>query len=96
MFGGWVTDAESGAWVPILKDQRFNRRVALHRVKGCLKGCKTCERCDPMVVIRGDTYHGGSPRRCFGLLRIELNEVVGCKELADFLGNALKAHGLLA
>ena len=31
VFGGWFTDAESGAWVPILKDQRFNRRVALHK-----------------------------------------------------------------
>ena len=69
-------------------------RVALYRVNGCLSGYKSIERCDQEVVIRFDTYHGGSPRRCFRLLRVSHFEQVGCRELAVFLEDVMIWHGL--
>ena len=38
----------------------------------------------------------GSPHTRFGLLRMELNEGMGCRELAAFLENALILHGMEA
>ena len=69
-------------------------RVALYRVNGCLSGYKSIERCDQKVVIRFDTYHGCSLRRCFRLLKRLRNRQVGCGELAVSLGNALVWQGI--
>jgi len=31
--------------------ERFKKRVAIHRVKGCEKGYKTCEKAAQLVAI---------------------------------------------
>jgi len=62
----------------------FASRVALHRVKGCSSGYKTCERFNQKVVILRDTYRGDNPRMCFRLLRIELTEALGRREFDTF------------
>ena len=69
-------------------------RGALHRVKGCGNGYKTCERVEPVVASRGDTYLAGSLFEMFRLPRVLLNEVVGCGDLAVFLRNGLILHDL--
>jgi hypothetical protein len=48
------------------------------------------------VSFLGDMNLRGSPRRCFGLLRMELIEGLGCGELAVFLEDALILQGILA
>ena len=75
--------------------QRFNRRVALHRVNGCSDGYKTCEMFDQKVVILRDTYHEMSHFHVFWLLRNELSEQVGCREFDTFFENALICHGIV-
>ena len=48
------------------------------------------------VSFLGDMNLRGSPRRCFGLLRMELIEGLGCGELAVFLEDALIQQGMSA
>ena len=93
---GLLCVAVSSAHVAILRVQRFNQRVALHRVLGCSNGYKTCEMFNQKVVILRDTYHGSNLRRWFRLLKIEHFEGLGCREFDTFSRNALIAHGIEA
>ena len=76
--------------------ERFNQRVALHRVKGCSSGYKTREMFNQKVVILCDTYHGDNLRRWFRLLLIEHLEGLGCREFDTFSENALICQEILA
>jgi len=60
-FQGSETQKERGI------DERFNRRGALHRVKGGSGGCKQGLMAASMVALRRDTYRAGSPSICFRL-----------------------------
>jgi hypothetical protein len=66
VLSGLLRVAVSSAHVAILRVQRFNQRVALHRVLGCPSGYKTCERFNQKVVILFDTYHGSNLRSGLG------------------------------
>jgi len=72
--------------------QRFNRRDALHRVKGRSSGYKPCEMAASEVASRGDTYLAGSLFEMFRLRRVFLFEAWGCGDLAVFLESALILH----
>jgi hypothetical protein len=72
------------------------RRGGLHSRTGCWQGCKSVEMAARRVSFLRDMNLRGSPRMRFRLLRVELIEGMGCRDLAVFLENALIAHEMAA
>jgi hypothetical protein len=68
--------------------ERFLRKVVLHRDLGCSSSYKTLERLQAVVAILRDLGRGFDHLIMFRLLRIELTDVTGSRELNAFSLNA--------